>query len=388
MEFHQAERQDRRGRRLVSVVVLVGATILVSSWAGLFGFLGANAAVGTIEGLKSEYIPEVDLLELHLPSVSQLSEVYTEDGIRLGFLTERNSQPVPLSDIPDTVINAVLAAEDSGFFDHEGIDFRAIARAGVEQTRGGSIQGGSTITQQVVKQNFGTTERTIERKIREAVVAAELERRYTKEQILEYYVNSVFFGANAYGVKAASQEYFGKELSDITVAEAAAIVTAIRNPTLYDMRDEPERVKRARDDVIANMVNEGFITAAEGERAQAEPLAPIAHKDFQELAPQVIIEVREQLLNDPRFNTGNTFTERKQALFGCAAQDKACEASTSLKGGLTVVTTLDFALQEEANRILRDWFPAAEGGTTPTGAIAMVDNSNGAVRVMASGLDF
>jgi len=388
MEFHQAERKDRRGHKLVSVAILVAAVVLVASWVGLVGFLSANAAVGTVEDVVDEYIPDVDLLELRLPGVSQLSEVYTEDGVRLGFLTERNSQPVALADIPDTVIYAVLAAEDSGFYEHEGIDFKAIARAAVEQVQGGALQGGSTITQQIVKQNFGTSELTIERKVREAVIAAELERRYTKEEILEFYANSVFFGANAYGVKAAAQEYFGKDLEDVTIAEAAAMVTSIRNPTQYDLRDNPDEVLRARNAVIDNMVAEAFITPEEGEAAKAEPLITQVHEGFQELAPQVMIEVRRELLNDPQYGIGDTDSERKQSIFGCAAQDRACEQSTGLKGGLKIYTTLDFALQEEANRILRERFPVPEETSAPTGAIAMIDNRTGAVRVMASGLDF
>jgi membrane peptidoglycan carboxypeptidase len=330
MEFHQAERKDRRGHKLVSVAILVAAVVLVASWVGLVGFLSANAAVGTVEDVVDEYIPDVDLLELRLPGVSQLSEVYTEDGVRLGFLTERNSQPVALADIPDTVINAILAAEDSGFYEHEGIDFKAIARAAVEQVQGGALQGGSTITQQIVKQNFGTSELTIERKVREAVIAAELERRYTKEEILEFYANSVFFGANAYGVKAAAQEYFGKELEDVTIAEAAAMVTSIRNPTQYDLRDEPDEVLRARNAVIDNMVTEAFITPLEGEAAKAEPLITQVHEGFQELAPQVMIEARRELLNDPQYGIGDTDSERKQSIFGCAAQDRACEQSSGL----------------------------------------------------------
>ncbi len=388
MEFHKAERRDRRGRRLLAVTVLGVATVLASAWVGLFLFLSSNAAVGTLEDLSDRYLPDVDELALDLPRVSQLSEVFTADGVRLGFLTERNSRPVPLDEIPDTVLSAVLAAEDAGYFEHEGLDFRAIVRAGIEQVRGGARQGASTITQQVVRQNFGTSEITIERKLREAVVAAELERRYTKEEIVEFYMNSAYFGSNAYGVKAAAQEYFGKELSELTVAEAAAMVTAIRNPSRYDPRNNREDVLRARNAVIDNMAEEGFITPQQAEAAKREPLVPKPHEVFTELAPEVMIATRDRLLNDPKYGLGETFRERKTAVFGCPAQDIECELGGGAKGGLTVFVTVDYGLQEEANRVLREWFPAATETAAPTGAIAMVDNRTGAVQVMASGLEF
>ena len=205
MNIHQAERRDQRGHRLIALVGLVIAGLLASTWVGLFSFLGANSAFGTVTDLEERFIPEVRPLPLDLPDLGRLSKVWTSDGVLLGTLTERNSQPVPLEEIPTFVIQAVLAAEDEGFYEHEGIDFRAIVRATIQDLGGGNLQGGSTITQQVVKQNFNTQERTIERKIREAVIAAELERRYTKDEILEFYLNSVFFGSNAYGVLAAAQ---------------------------------------------------------------------------------------------------------------------------------------------------------------------------------------
>ncbi len=380
--IHLIERRERRGRRLPSLALLAIITLLGSATFGLFAFLEANAAYGTAQDLEATYICDPDDYNLEFPDLSRLSTVYTTDGVLLGQLTERNSQPVAITEVPETVKNAVLAAEDADFYDHEGIDFKGILRAAVENARSDSgIQGGSTITQQVVKKNFLTDEVTLERKICEAVVAAEVERRYTKDQILEFYMNSVFYGENAYGIKAAAEEYFDKDLEDITIAEAAAMVVPIRNPSFYDLRDEPDRVTRARDNVIDQMVDHGFITAAEGEAAKAEPLVTVEHEDFVEISPQVVIAAREALLNDPSFGLGDTFAERKQAVFGCPANDTECEGG----GGLEITVTVNQKWQDEANRILRAWFFDKNG---PTGAIAMIDNRTGALRVMASGLDF
>ncbi len=380
--IHLIERRDRRGRRLPSLALLVVIMLLGAATVGLFGFLETNAAYGTAQDLEANYICDPDDYQLEFPDLSRLSEVYTTDGVLLGKLSERNSQPISITEVPDKVKYALLAAEDADFYDHEGIDFKGILRAAVENARSDSgLQGGSTITQQVVKKNFLTDEVTLERKICEAVIAAEMERRYTKDQILEFYMNSVFYGANAYGIQAAAQEYFGKGLEDVSIAEAAAMVVPIRNPSFYDLRDEPDRVIRARNAVIDQMVEHRFITEAAGEAAKAEPLRPIAHEEFEEISPQVIIAAREELLNDPRYGLGDTFAERKTALFGCPANDTECEGG----GGLKVTVTVNQEWQDEANRILRAWFQDLSG---PTGAIAMIDNRTGALRVMASGLDF
>jgi penicillin-binding protein 1A len=381
--IHHVERRDRRGRRIPAIFALALIVVIGAIWVGLVGFLGTNAAFGTVETLEEQYICDVEDMDLAFPDLGTLSEVYTADGVELGKLTERNSQPVPLDEMPELVIAALLSAEDKEFYNHEGISFRSIFRAAIENTgEGTGVQGGSTITQQVVKLNFLTTEQTLERKICEAVIAAELENRYTKDQILEFYANSVFFGANAYGVKAAAQEYFGRTLDELTVAEAAALFAPVRNPTFYHPRRFPENVIAARNRVINGMADNGYITRVDATAARAEPLGIIPHEDFEELAPQVMISVRQELLRNPEYGLGAGPEERKRAVFGCPAADTSCEGG----GGLKIYVTVDYDLQEEANRILRAWFrPELEG---PTGAIAMVDNRTGAVKVMASGLDF
>ncbi len=379
--LHMAQFRDRRGRRFSSLAVIAIIVLLGAATFGLFSFLEANAAYGTALDLEERYICDPDDFDLSFPDLSRLSSVYTTDGVLLGELTERNSQPTSIDEVPDNVKFALLAAEDADFYEHEGISFRSILRAAVENARTDSFQGGSTITQQVVKKNFLTDEVTIERKICEAVVAAELERRYSKDQILEFYMNSVFYGENAYGIKAAAEEYYGKDLDEVTIAEAAAMVVPIRNPSFYDLRDRPASVIRARNDVIDQMLEKGFITAAEADAAKAEELTPIEHQETETIQPQVVIAAREQLLNDPRYGLGETFAERKKALFGCPASDVDCEGG----GGLRVTVTVNHEWQTEATRILRAWF---EDGNGPTGAIAMVDNETGALRVMASGLEF
>jgi len=380
--IHEAHRMERRGRRLPAVVLIGVIVVLGATWAGLAGFLGGNAAFGTMQDLEENYVCDTSEMNLDFPNLGTLSSVFTADGVLLGELTERNSQPVPLDEMPDIVIAALLSAEDRDFYSHEGINFKAIFRAALANYQSASVTGGSTLTQQVVKQNFLTSDRTIERKLCEAVVAAELERRYTKDEILEFYINSVFYGSNAYGVKAASQEYFGKGLEELTAAEAATLFIPVRNPTLYHPRNEPGNTLAARNRTIDQMVRNGFITAGEGAAAKESSLGVQPRQSFEELAPQVMIAVRQELLRNDGYGLGATYGERKKAVFGCPAADTACEGG----GGLKIRVTVDYGLQQEANDVLRAWFrPGFEG---PTGAIAMVDNASGAIRVMASGLEF
>ena len=380
--IRRIEREERDRRRLpaligLGIVVLIGAT-----WLGLFAFLGINTAYGTVQEVDDAYLCDVDEYDLSFPNLSTLSSVYTSDGVLLGELSERNSLPVPLGDMPDLVVGALLSAEDKSFYEHEGIDFTAIGRAVLGRLTNQPAGGGSTITQQVVKQNFLTSEQTIERKICEAVVAAELERTYTKDQILEFWSNSVFFGSNAYGIRAAALEYFGKELDELTIAEAALLPIPIRNPTFYHPRFEPQNVLAARNRTIDRMVDNGYILPFHAEQAKKEPLGVIDQQESESVSPQVMIAVRRQLLQEEEFAAlGATQAERKRAIFGCPASVTDCDGG----GGLRIDITIDQGLQEEANRILRSWFRYAEG---PTGAIATVDNDTGAIRVLASGVEF
>lgn len=381
-EIRKVESAERRWRRLPSFIGLGVIVVLSATWVGLFGFLSVNSAYGTVEDVSAHYLCDTSELDLSFPDLSTLSTVRTSDGVELGRMTERNSLPISLDETPDLVVGALLSAEDRSFYEHEGIDFRAISRAAIEQVSGRGGGGGSTITQQVVKQNFLGDDYSIERKICEAVIAAELERRYDKDQILEFWANSVFFGSNAYGIKAAAQEYFGKDLEDLTISEAAMIPVPIRNPTFYHPRSNPENALAARNGTIDRMITNGYILPADGEAAKAESLGVIDQQSVEALSPQVMIAVRQELLRTSTYGLGETYAARKRAIFGCPAAVTDCDGG----GGLTINITLDNELQEEANRILRAWFrPGQEG---PTGAIATVDNTTGAIRVLASGVEY
>ncbi len=412
--IHQIEARERRGRWFGALATLLSISLLLSGWVGLFAFLGANSAYGTFEELTNEWVPDVRSMDLNLPDLSRVSRVYADSGEVLAELHDgRNSEPIPYNDVPEVVVNAILAAEDSEFFQHSGVDFSAIVSAAIDNIIFDTTRGGSTITQQVVKNAFVGNEVTIRRKVTEAFVAAELERRFPKERILEYYMNSVYFGAGAYGVKTAAEEFFDKDIDSLQIDEAATLAVLVRNPSLYNPRRFPERTLERRDDVIAQMLEEGWITETQAEFATNQPLGVVDTPPLRGEADHVVAEVRRELLNSPEFAfLGDTAEERKKAIFGCPADDVACEGG----GGLQIYTTIDLKLQKEANRVLREWLPlppyeenlkacasifpdyednpgyyatyAETHSCRPTGAIAMVDNHTGAVKVMASGLDF
>ena len=392
--IHDIERGEMKRRWSLALVLSVAIAMIIATWIGLFGFLGVNAAYATFDRLIDRWLPQVETAPtlLDFPDLSRVSRVFTEDGTLLAELhAGRISEPVSLIDVPDSLINAVLAAEDGDYFDHAGVDFTAIASAVRDHVTGTDRRGGSTITQQVVKNNIVGDEQTIQRKILEALYAIELEQRYDKRRILQFYLNSVYFGWSAYGVSAAAREYFDKDLADLTIAESATLAVTIRNPTLYDPRRQPERAEDRRNDVIDAMATAGSISYAEAATAKAEPFVIQPPPQFVIPAEHVVAEVRRQILNDREFDAslGITNAERRQALFGCPAHEEDCEGG----GGLNVYVTVDLDLQNAANRILRSWLPLPGEENTdsrgaPTGAIAMVENHTGAVLAMSSGLPF
>ena len=410
--IHQIEARERRGRWFGALATLLSMSLLLSGWVGLFAFLGTNSAYGTFESIKKDWVPDTRSMELTLPDLSRVSRIYAESGEVLAELHDgRNSEPVPYEQVPQILVYAILAAEDSQFFEHSGVDFSAIVSAAIDNFIYNTTRGGSTITQQVVKNAFVGSEVSIRRKINEAFVSAEVERRFPKERILEYYMNSVYFGAGAYGVKTAAEEFFGKELSQLEVHEAAALAVLVRNPALYNPRRRPEITLERRDDVIRQMEEEGWLTKTQADLAMQQPLGVIEAPLRRGEADHVVAEAKRQLLNSDEFAfLGSTPEERKKALFGCPADDVACEGG----GGLQVFTTIDLGLQKKANEILASWLPlppyeqnvvacrdilpnesdefvatyAEIHSCVPTGAMTMVDNHTGAVKVMASGLPF
>ena len=391
-QIHNLENKSRFGIRYIAGFGVLVSALLLSGWFAFFSFLPIKSAMEVVNNLEEKFLPRAEGMVLDFVSLSEPSVIITSDNQILDELHDGlNRDPIKLSDVPPFVINTLLAAEDSNYYQHEGIDFIAILSAVVDNLRG-VTRGGSTITSQVAKQSFVGDEISIRRKVAEAVVAAELERRYTKDQILEYYINSIYWGAGAYGLQSASSEYFNKDVSKLTLDEAATLVVIIRSPAYYNPRKYPERVLERRNDVLDVMLKEGFIVDIQHRSARLAPLIIAEPNTLSNKAEHVSAEVKRRLLNDPQFAVlGSTNEERKKALFGCPSDDTSCTGG----GGLTIEITVNLELQNHANKVLDKWVPSEiidieleEPEPKPTGVITLINNKTGAIEVMASGLPF
>jgi len=306
-------------------------------------------------------------------ALAQRSEIVDSKGNQIGILKEQNREYVQLKSIPKVVRDAVVAIEDDRFYEHKGVDFRGIGRAAVADLRGGSFtQGGSTLTQQLVKNVvLNDTSRTLDRKVREAIYAVQLEKELTKDQILELYLNQAAFGEGTYGVAAAAEHYFGgKSISKLDLTEAAALAATIASPETFKPT-QPKANATRRDVVLDRMQQLGFVTAKQAAAAKRERLKVTVF--FPKPQAQPLVDyIRNQLLNDPVYDKvlGKAgTTARKNAVF---------------QGGLKIVTTLDPTRQTQAAQAVKDQMgdlPPSQ----PDAALASVVPNTGAVAALYGG---
>ncbi len=219
----------------------------------------------------SESLPRVDTLADYRPPI--ITRVLSDEGEVIAELFEERRIVVPVSKMPMQLIQAFVAAEDSNFFKHKGIDIVSIFRAALKNIEaGGIVQGGSTITQQVAKSLLLTPERKFKRKFKEAILAYRMEKRLSKEEILYLYLNQIFLGHGAYGVQAAAENYFDKDVDQLTLAECSMLAGLPKAPSRYSPYSHYDRAKERQVYVLGRMVNEGFIAQEEADQAQAEEL--------------------------------------------------------------------------------------------------------------------
>lgn len=299
------------------------------------------------------------------------STVTAADGTILARLFRENRELVELEQISQEMIDATLAAEDARFFDHSGYDLRAIARAALVNLREGEVtQGGSTITQQYVKNVFFTEPvKTLERKARELRLSMEVERAYGKDEILERYLNTVYFGAGAYGVKAAAETYFDRSQTTLSLHEAALLAALIKAPAIYDPRDYPNRAMQRRNYVIDRMEKLGMASATEAAAAKVAPLAVVPDPPrISTRQPYFVEAVRQEILRDRRL--GQNRDARDRALF---------------RGGLRVETTLVPRLQSAARRAVDS---VLNQPGDPEAALVAIRPSTGQIVAMIAGRDW
>jgi len=283
--------------------------------------LGSGGVAGML-WYFSQDLPSLEPLQNYQPSL--VTRVYSDDRQVIGqfFIERRFLKPLP--EIPKSLTSAVIATEDARFFEHPGLDIVGILRAAVTNIRHGGrkVEGASTITQQLARSLFLSAERTFDRKLRELILAYKMELVLSKEQILEMYLNQIYFGQGAYGVAAAAQTYFGKELSALTLAESAFLAGLPKSPNHYSPFKAYDRAKKRQEHVLFRMEEAGFIKAAEREQAIAEKLN-FRRPGSEHLGPYYVEYVRQLLV----------------AKFG---------ESMVYKGGLEVFTTLNIEMQRAA----------------------------------------
>jgi len=359
-------RRRRRQRNKSRLLQRLRTAFLILCAAAILGAVGLFASVvGTYQAFAAS-VPDLD--DYRSAELAQTSLVYDANGKVVDQLYGvQNRFVVPLDGVDPTLQEAVIAIEDHRFYEHRGLDFEAIGRAAVENVQSLSIQeGGSTVTQQLIKNTYiAQDERFIpsfERKFVEASLAWQYEKENSKEKILEQYLNTVYFGSNAYGAEAAAKTYFNKKAADLTLAESALLAGIINLPGVYDPFADPQSAKERRNVVLDRMLKYGFINQREHDRAAKSELV---------------------------LSRGRIQYEADNEYFLNAVRNELAEEygdDAVYEGGLKIYTTLDPGLQEAANTAV-DSIVSPEAGD-PSASLVSVDPGTGAVRAMVGGSDF
>jgi len=292
---------------------------------------------------------------------AQRSFILADDGTILARLYLENREDIPLDQIPEYVQEAFIAIEDERFYEHKGVDYYGITRAAVTNVKNQKIvEGGSTITQQYVKNSVGERDRTFTRKIKEAVMALRLEQQHSKKEILEAYLNTIYFGHGAYGVEAAAEKFFGKKASELTVAEGALLAGVTKAPFDFSPYRNPDKAFRRQVIVIDQMARLGYITKEEAEQAKnTHPnLKPLEEEQI--IAPYFVEHVKQDLIK--KYGVEKVF-----------------------KGGLRIHTTLNIRAQRFAEEAVARQL---DRENDPQAALVSINPKNGHIIAMVGGRDF
>jgi penicillin-binding protein 1A len=343
---HQRAARRRRRKRGALVALAIAAAV------GIAAGVGGTAAVFA-------YGSSCDLSSLEPVSIGRNTFVYAANGTLLGSIpAERNRQPVAADDMSAWVRKATIAVEDRRFYEHGGVDVEGIARAAIADLKAGRVvEGGSTITQQLVRNLYISRERTVQRKLKEACLATKLDGAWSKDRILTTYLNQVFFGNQAYGIEAAAQTYFSKPARKLNLAESALLAGLTQAPSLHDPFTAPARAAARRAVVLRAMLQTGAVTRKRFRKAARSKLA---------LRP------------------GRLYSRIREPYFFGYVRDRLIEAYGAEQvrsGGLSVFTTIVPRYQRLAERAIRDTMNLP---TDPAGALISISPRTGAIRAMAA----
>jgi penicillin-binding protein 1A len=337
--------------------------------AVLLAGISAGALVGAFFAFTHD-LPQIQELENFRPQA--VTRIYSADKMLLSELFQEKRDPVPLADIPRYLTAALVATEDRKFYKHSGVDLKGIARAIIKDIRAGQfVEGASTITQQLAKTLFLTPRKSIVRKIKEAILAFQLERRYTKDEILALYLNQVYFGSGAYGVQSAAEVFFGKSIRDLSLAECALIAGMPKSPSSYSPLVNKDLARLRRDTVLNQMLSMDIISEAEYQQALNEEIhLKDRNKNFSR-APYFVEYVQNKL-------------------------EEILGADNLYKGGLSIYTTLDSKLQAAAQKAVNEGLIELEKRMVqsniqpldPQAALICLDIKSGGILAMVGGEDY
>jgi penicillin-binding protein 1A len=317
----------------------------------------------------SEELPKISSLKDYRPPL--VTTVYSDDGRKIAEFYKERRLMVPLSRMPKMLVAAFIAAEDSRFFEHKGVDYIGIARAFFKNIEAGKIvQGGSTITQQVVKPFLLSSPRGYKRKMKEAILAYRIEKTFTKEEILSIYLNQIYLGYGAYGAGAAAENYFGKPVEDLSIAECAMLAGLPKAPSEYSPATDFEKAKYRQRYVLKRMLMKGYISAEQAEQARNAKLEIKPRRNwYMENVPYFAEHIRRYI--ESRFGPDALYT-----------------------GGLQIYTTVNLEMQETAREEVEKGLKALESrqkypaGLRPQGALLCIEGGTGHVKAMIGGRGF
>jgi len=338
----------------------------------IFTVIAAAALMGFAADILKE-LPEIS--EDSLKPGILTTFIYDKDGNKVTDLHGiQKCMPVKLKDVPEDLKNAFIAVEDRDFFKHKGVSSKAVLRAFLANLKAGKIvQGGSTITMQLAENIFypGETRTDYREKIKEAYLALKMEQKFSKEEILEAYLNQIYFGHGAYGVQAAAQTYFGKDVKDLTLGECALIAGTANNPEVYSPFINLEAAKKRREIVLNSMVEEGYISQEKAEKAESEPINLIHPEENKSYKYPYFVDV---------------VVREAQELLKKAGMDH----TELYRKGLRIYTTLDPSVQEKMQSIYgtRGQFPSGSSGSTVESAMVVLDHRTGEIRGLVGGRNY
>ena len=356
-----ASRNKSRGSVIAIVVVAIMAFLVIGVGVGL-GFL--SATIQSAPNLRGDIRPAAS------------AQVFDVNGKLITVLhAVENRLPVALDKIPKDLQNAFVALEDNRFYQHGGVDPRAILRAAwINLVAGGVSEGGSTITQQLAKNAFLTQERTWKRKVQEVIIAFQIEKQYTKKEILELYLNQIYFGAGAYGVEAAAQTYFDKSADKLTLAESAMLAGLPKSPNYYSPFNSMKAAKERQATVLDQMVKYGYLDQATADKTKKAPIK-LANSEPTKPDPKQ----KDKIVEASASYFIEYITSQLIDKYG---------ADTVYKEGLKVYTSLDLEMQKAAEKAMRE-LPVKSvdknGLQQPQGALVSIDTHNGYVKAMVGG---